>query len=283
MVVAPSARISLLDGFALHLPDGRSGPPAEVPRAVQRLVAHVCLHRRRPRALVAGHLWPEVPEDHAHGSLRSALWRLQRIAPGLLTTAGDALSVADGVAVDVQEVDEWALRARDPRTDARELRVAPHRVDGDLLPGWYDDWVLVERERLRQTTLHALEVVAHRLADAGHHGEALEAAYAAVRMEPLRESAHRTLVRVHVAEGNLAEARRAYEAFRDLLADELGVAPSTQMVVLAARLPRPRRGPATGPGPTRPPRTAPEVALPPAPVVLRRRVPTPRTAVDAAD
>jgi DNA-binding SARP family transcriptional activator len=100
---------------------------------------------------------------------------------------------------------------------------------GELLPGWYDDWVLIARERLRQLRLHALEVLADKLAHVGRYGEALQAAYAAVDTEPLRESAHRAVVRVHLAEGNTAEAVRAYQAFRDMLTDELGVAPSNQM------------------------------------------------------
>jgi DNA-binding SARP family transcriptional activator len=250
MVGAPYPRVSLLDGFTLHLDD--TGPglvTAEVPRGVQKLVAHVCLYRRRPRTLVAGHLWPDVPEEHAHGSLRSALWRLQRIAPGLVSTSGECLTLADGVRVDVQEVNEWALRARDARASIEDVRVPEDVLRGDLLPGWYDDWVLLERERLRQVTLHTLEVAAERLAAAGCPGEALEAAYAAIRVEPLRESAHRTLVRVHLAEGNLAEALRAYDQFRALLIDELGVDPTAKMAALVVDLPHRRRPPPHPVGP----------------------------------
>jgi DNA-binding SARP family transcriptional activator len=66
-----------------------------------------------------------------------------------------------------------------------------------LFPGWYDDWVLLERERLRRLRLHALEVLADKLVREGRYGEAVQATYAAVRTEPLRESAHRAVVRVH--------------------------------------------------------------------------------------
>jgi DNA-binding SARP family transcriptional activator len=66
----------------------------------------------------------------------------------------------------------------------------------------------------------------------------VQAAYAAVRVEPLRESAHRLVVRVHLAEGNVTEAVRAYENFRVLIADELGVRPTAQMEDLVRRLPR---------------------------------------------
>jgi DNA-binding SARP family transcriptional activator len=238
MVVAPPPRISLLDGFGLHLHRPEPGPvPPELPRAVQRLVAYIALHRRRPRSCVAGNLWPDIPEEHAHGSLRSALWRLQRIAPGLVCAAGDCLALAKGVSVDVEEVHDWAVRARDARATIEDIRVPVAVLGGELLPGWYDDWLLLERERLRQVTLHALELTAERLSAAGRAVEALEAAYAAIHVEPLRESAYRTLVRVHLAEGNRGEALRAHQQFRQLLADELGLEPTAKMTALVAHLP----------------------------------------------
>jgi DNA-binding SARP family transcriptional activator len=233
VTAAPTRRVTLLDGFSLHL--GRAEPCAsreELPHAVQRLVAHLCLSGRPPRAVIAGHLWPDVPEDHAHGSLRSALWRLHKAAPGLVEVSASALSLADGVHVDVRELDDWARRVRDPGRSLDEVEVPESGFSGELLPGWYDDWVLLERERLRQVRMHALELLAERLAAAERYCEALQAAYAAVRAEPLRESAHRTVVRVHLAEGNATEALRAHDQFRDLLADELGVQPSEQMARL---------------------------------------------------
>jgi DNA-binding SARP family transcriptional activator len=114
-------------------------------------------------------------------------------------------------------------------------------LGGELLPGWYDDWVLPERERLRQLRLHALEVSADRLAREGRYGEAVQAAYAAVHTEPLRESAHRAVVRVHLAEGNVVEAVRAYRDFRDRLVHELGVSPTMQMEELISGVHTPFR------------------------------------------
>jgi DNA-binding SARP family transcriptional activator len=237
VTAAPTRRVTLLDGFSLHLGTGvPCAPRDELPRAVQRLIAHLCLSGRPPRAAIAGHLWPDVPEDHAHGSLRSALWRLHKAAPGLVEVSPSALSLADGVRVDVRDLDDWARRVRDPGCSLDEVEVPEAGYRGELLPGWYDDWVLLERERLRQLRMHALELVAERLAAAGRYCDALQAAYAAVRAEPLRESAHRTVVRVHLAEGNTTEALRAHEQFRLLLADELGVQPSEQMARLVQGL-----------------------------------------------
>jgi DNA-binding SARP family transcriptional activator len=96
--------------------------------------------------------------------------------------------------------------------------------------------VLPERERLRQLRMHALEALADKLAAVGRLGEAIQAAYAAVHEEPLRESAHRVVVRVHLAQGNVAEARRAYDSFRDMLADTLGIAPTPHMTRLLTQV-----------------------------------------------
>jgi DNA-binding SARP family transcriptional activator len=199
---------------------------------VQRLVAYLSLSGRRARTAVSGELWPGVPEEHAQGSLRSALWRLHKAVPGLLDVTPGALSLAAGVRVDVAELTGWARRALDPEAPLDDLAVSDTWLRGELLPGWYDDWVLLERERLRQLRMHALEAVAARLAAAGRHGEALQAAYAAVRAEPLRESAHRAVVRVHLGEGNLAEAVRAFDQYRVLVEEELGVGPTEQMTRL---------------------------------------------------
>jgi DNA-binding SARP family transcriptional activator len=244
----PPTRVMLLDGFSLDVP-GEAGRAATecLPPGVQRLVALLCLSGRVSRTATAGQLWPDVSEGHAHGSLRSALWRLHRAAPGVVDVSGDALCLATGVRVDVLELSDWAQRVIASPAGVVDLAVPEAALGGDLLPGWYDDWVLVERERLHQLRLHALEAVAAGLAVHGRHWEALQVAYAAVRAEPLRESAHRTIVRVHLAEGNLTEAVRAYDLFRTMLADELGVLPSEQMTRLVRDVPRRRRVPAGEP------------------------------------
>ncbi len=243
---APLTRVTLLDGFRLDVRGvDRCSSQGGLPPGVQRLVAHLCLSGRATRAATAGRLWPDVPEGHAHGSLRSALWRLHRAAPDVIEVSGEVLRLAQRVHVDVRELSDWAQRAVTSPTGDAGMAMPDAALGGDLLPGWYDDWVLFERERLHQLRLHALEATAARLAVDGRHWEALQAAYAAVRAEPLRESAHRTIVRVHLAEGNLTEAVRAYELFRALLADELGVPPTPQMTRLVQGIPPRRRQSAT--------------------------------------
>lgn len=237
---APTAHVSLLDGFELSIGGiGRETTVRDVPHGVQRLIAHLSLCRCRTRRALAGQLWPDVPEAHAHANLRSALWRAQKAAPGLVDVSAGAAALADDVRVDVQEFMDWTGAVLDPTVPVDRIVTPVTALSGELLPGWYDDWVLLERERLRQLRMRVLEVLADKLVHAGRFAEAVQAAYAAVRDEPLRESAHRAVVRVHLAEGNLVEALRAYRSFRDALDRELGVQPTRQMEELMLSGPGP--------------------------------------------
>jgi DNA-binding SARP family transcriptional activator len=89
--------------------------------------------------------------------------------------------------------------------------------------------VLAERERFHHLRLHALEALCDRLTAAGRYGEAVDAGLAAVRAEPLRESAHRALIKAHLAEGNHGEASRQYSSYRQLTLAEFGIEPSAHL------------------------------------------------------
>ncbi|MFL6139698.1 MAG: BTAD domain-containing putative transcriptional regulator [Frankiaceae bacterium] len=196
-----------------------------MPQAAQRLVAYVALQGGAHRSQVAGMLWPEVNDAHADGSLRSTMWRVNKQVPHLLRDVGGTLVLGADVTVDIVEFTTNARRLTTTSNVMAQQEMLAHR-GGELLPGWYDDWVVFERERLRQLRLHALDALADRLCDLGRYADALDIALEAVSSEPLRESAHRTIVRIHIAEGNAVEAVRAYRTCRRLLAAELGVAPS---------------------------------------------------------
>ncbi|MBT1090308.1 BTAD domain-containing putative transcriptional regulator [Streptomyces sp. Tu102] len=203
------------------------GPQAvDVTAAGQRVLAFLGLRSRATRSVVAGTLWPEVTEERAQGSLRTALWRLGRGPGRLVDCRHDTLALAADVHTDVRALTSTALSLVDSSPAADESAALGALCGGDLLPGWDEDWVALERERLRQLRLHALDSLAARLLAQGQHALALEAALESVRIEPLRESAHRAVVSVHLAEHNVAEAVRHFEAFRRLLRKELGVQPS---------------------------------------------------------
>ena len=105
-------------------------------------------------------------------------------------------------------------------------------LSAELLPGWYEDWALVEAENWRQLRLHALEAVAGVLAGAGRFGEAVGAAQAAVAADPLRESPRAALIAVHLGEGNQSEALREFERYRLRLDAALGLEPTARLRAL---------------------------------------------------
>jgi DNA-binding SARP family transcriptional activator len=200
--------------------------------ALQRLLALVSLRATVTREQAGGILWPDVPDCRAAARLRTALWRLHRAGDGVIHSADGQLLLAPHVDVDVTSWTGLALRVIDRPEWVSTLDLAALRPGGDLLPGWYDDWVLLERERLRQLQLHVLELSTEQLLRAGRHAAALDLALAALQMEQTRESAHRLVIRIHLAEGNAGEAWRQYERCRDVLVRDVGVAPSEQLRAL---------------------------------------------------
>jgi DNA-binding SARP family transcriptional activator len=137
------------------------------------------------------------------------------------------LSLRADVDVDVRHLQAIASAVLDGTLRAPDRSTLRELAGDDLLVGWYEDWVLLERERLRQLRLHALEMLSAQLLAAGDASAAVEAGLETVAVEPLRESAHRAVIRAYLAEGNRAEALRQLARLRHLLRGELGVEPST--------------------------------------------------------
>jgi DNA-binding SARP family transcriptional activator len=205
----------------------------------QRLIAFLALHDRLlPRMYVAGVLWPDVPTGRANANLRAGLWRLPTPCRLVIEQSARYLRLAD-IAVDLRGATALAERLLDrsqPCANGQLDSGARMELSAELLPTWYDeDWVLVERERFHQLRLHALEALCDRLITAGRYGEAIDAGLAVVAAEPLRESAHRALIKAHLAEGNQGEAYRQYQLCCEILRDELGVEPSNALRALLSK------------------------------------------------
>jgi DNA-binding SARP family transcriptional activator len=185
------------------------------PRA-EHLLAFLALRHDTSRAAVSAQLWPDLDEAQARGCLRSTLWRLPRPdGLPLVATPGDKLYLTSFVQVDVNRLrdrlDQWLWGEAPP--------VKIGSLSWDLLPTWYDDWLVIDRERQRQIRLHALERMSAWFLCAERFDSAIEAALQAIAADPLRESAHRCLIRAHLAEGNVSEARRQMRSYMELLAD----------------------------------------------------------------
>lgn len=218
--------MALLNSFELLL----NGKSVVLELPAQRLLAFLALQDRPVlRAYAAGTLWLDATESHALGSLRSALWRLRQHSFELVESTSRQLRLAPGVAVDLHEAVALAHDLLAGSARLEDIDLDRPELSGELLLDWYDDWVLIERERFHDLRLHALESVCIRLTEAGEFAKAMEAGLAAVKGEPLRESAHRALIKVDLAEGNEAEALRRYRRYRRLVHDRFGIEPSEQM------------------------------------------------------
>jgi DNA-binding SARP family transcriptional activator len=230
MISARPPEISLLGGFSVSV----QGAPTPVSLAAQRLVAFLALNGRRlTRGFVAGNLWLDKCEERAAANLRSALWKLRQLDPPLVTVTRTHVELAS-VLVDLHDAQRLIQRLLDEVTNLTEADLEPAILSLDLLPDWYDDWVVVERERLKQLRLFALERQCAELSARGAYGRAVAAGLCAVSAEPLRESAHRALISAHLAGGNWNDALAQYRTYASLLHDQLGLWPSDAMTTLIA-------------------------------------------------
>lgn len=221
------ASLGLLGTFELSI----GADSISLPMNGQRLLAFLALQGRPlTRSFVAGSLWLDSTDDRAAGSLRSTLWRLNR-EWRLVETSGETMQLVAGVVVDITAAEIHARRLLDPACHECPS-LDEMRLGDDLLPDWYDDWVVLDRERFRQLRVHALERVCERLIAARRFGEAIETGLAVARVEPLRETVHRILISAHLAEGNRGEALAHFNRFRAMLQDELGLEPSPEMTAL---------------------------------------------------
>ncbi|GER24036.1 hypothetical protein NCCP1664_25310 [Zafaria cholistanensis] len=213
--------------------------PVRVTYRQQRLIAVLALYGSQPRPFLAGMLWPNSSEKQATGSLRESIWLVSHQLPGLLVEGRDPLALSPDVAVDVHIVRRQAEAlemSHGPQGELERVRMLETLRNAELLSGWYEDWITTEQERWQQLRVKALERLAAQFLEHGETGLAVEAAACAIATDPLRESAERLLLEAYLFEGNIAQALRSYEAFRDRLNDEFGVEPSPRLAELMAPL-----------------------------------------------
>lgn len=220
------------------------GDPVNLPVFAQRVLGFLAITGKwQTREMVAGQLWSFASQDRAHANLRTALWQLRRAHPDVVQATRNGIGLKDDVVVDYSRITDQARRLLRGSVDPEELMNVPLDLfEAELLPGWDEDWLVIDRERHRQLRMHACEELSRRLLEIGCFALAVEAAYAAITIEPLCESTHRALAKAFLAEGNATRARQQFQLYRRLLADETGYAPSEEFVALVTTAtPMPRQ------------------------------------------
>lgn len=236
--------IALLGGFRF-LMGGQPVTRFASPR-VEQLFAYLLLHRGRllPRDTVAEAFWGEAPQADALASLSTNLYRLRR-ALTRFPEAGDALKVTSSrvgildTAVVRLDADEFETEVRvglDTATPAplneQALLKADSLYTGPFLEGTYEDWAVSERERLEALHLQALEQLMLIYAGQRDAKRAIALGRRIIDLDPLRETAHRVLISLHLEQGRRWEAARQYVQFRSTMLSELGIEPSVETNLL---------------------------------------------------
>ena len=217
-------RVRLFGAFALES-DGVALPMPERRRA-RSLLGWLALHPgMHPRSEVAGRFWPDVLDSSARKSLRTELVAVRHAlgaaGEGVLVATRDTVGlVGDAVFVDAREFERLVREGR--------LEEAVELCDGELLPGLDEEWVYEARESHRHRFGDVLERLAADAEAAGALEDAIRISRRRVELDPLREDAHRELIRRLIAAEEVAAARVAFDDLARRLRAELHVAPSRE-------------------------------------------------------
>jgi predicted ATPase/DNA-binding SARP family transcriptional activator len=222
-------------------------------RKVGLLLAYLAYHsgRSHSRDELADMLWPDTEPEHARRNLRQALSSLRHhlepppIPTGavLVTKQGSVSLNMAYVATDVADLHVRIRRAAavtDAEEKIPELRIAVELFRGELLTGYYEEWVQRERLQLEDLLVSTIQNLIHTYEAQGQLEEAIRYVHLAIAKDHLKEDLHGTLIRLYLASERPASARRHFEEWRQIVSSELGDEPSEALRELIERLPAPR-------------------------------------------
>jgi DNA-binding SARP family transcriptional activator/Tfp pilus assembly protein PilF len=200
----------------------------------QSLLAYLICNRQQPqpRELLIGMFWGDRPMHKARRSLSTALWHIRRCFPD----EDDPIQSDNQSVQFLSQADVWldvdAFAANAARQEAQRLQAAVDLYHGDFLEGFYDDWVIDERYRLQGLLLDTLARLMDRYESAGQAPAALRTALSLIERDPLREDAHRLVMRVYVRQNRRNAALEQYVRCRDIVQAELGIEPAAETTEL---------------------------------------------------
>lgn len=233
--------IRFFGGLSIH----NDGAPVNLPSQNSRsLLAYCAAHadRLHSRSHLAGIFWPDLPNPTARRRLSHALWEIGQALPPIgnhayLIREADAIGFNRRLPHEIDLLlfkDGWrqAQNAHNLTTARLHLRMAADLYTGDFLAGFYDDWVLVEQERLREIYLQILQRLMDTEKATGAYDAALRAALALIAVDPLQETAYQQAMRLALQLSRPQEARRLYEQCQATFRAELGIEPAPETAAI---------------------------------------------------
>jgi len=232
--------IRLLGQFSVR----RDGSPVEIrSRPAQTLLAYLLLTPNTPhrREKLAGLLWPDSTDANSRSYLRKALWQLRKSLPAEPGEEGEHFLV-DDISIEFSASSDYWLDAdvvgerlsSDAPID--DLIAAIAAYQGELLPGFYEEWVGLERDRIESAFDQKMGRLVDQLIEHQRWGQVVEWGEQWIALGKAPEPAYRALMTAHANAGDRAKVAAAYARCTEALEDELGVPPSEQTEALYARL-----------------------------------------------
>jgi DNA-binding SARP family transcriptional activator len=211
-------------------------------RRVKDLFSFLLLNRHtlHSRETLAELFWDGAKDGNSRRCLNTALWRLNRalseVAPGdhpflRIDAQHIGFNTASDCRLDIAEFESRCLYAAELGTSSPEQQKALYQqaialYQGDLLVDCYEEWCLIERDRLQRMYLRALDFLIGYYADRGEYAAGIDCATRLLACDPLREDVHRRAIDFYLAAGQPAAALRQYQACQTVLARELGTEPA---------------------------------------------------------
>lgn len=214
----------------------RGGIPVEVQsRPAQALLAYLSVNANTPirREKLAGMFWPETSDSDARRNLRVVLHGLRRDLQDDGRKGGQfiqsdrqtiALDTSNDCWIDTLELETLQRQTKNTDRLTEQLPI----YAGELLPGFYDNWVVLERERYRAIFEDCIFKLIEDLLAAGQHREVIEWGERWIALGQVPEPAYRAIMLAHYACGDIASAASTYRRCVQALRQELGVQPSQQ-------------------------------------------------------
>jgi WD40 repeat protein/DNA-binding SARP family transcriptional activator len=235
-------QIRLLGQFDVRAAGKRIDIPA---RAGQSLLAYLLLNAGTPqrRERLAGLLWPDTSDEHARHNLRTELWRIRKALGSRDDADHDYLLTEDLTITFNPEAQFWLdvnQLQRPTSSDGTldDLLGQLTLYQGELLPGFYDDWIVLERERLQALFERDMKRLLERLCEEQRWTTVLEWSERWIALGQTPEPAYRALMAAYAALGDRTKAIATFERCRAALEHELGVEPSPETQNLYDRLAR---------------------------------------------
>jgi len=221
-------------------------------RKARDLFAYLAVHRRggHGRDQLAGIFWGDSSDDRARHALNTTLWRINRVLGARddhprqngclrITAQHIAFNTAADVWLDVAEFESRCRAAEQSKDVAERIALYEQAISfyrGDLLPDSYEDWCVLERERLQSLYVRALSRVMGYHAQRGDHAVAIDCGMRILGCDQLQEEVHRDLIQLYLDSGQPAAALKQYRICEELLREELAVAPAPETRALLTRI-----------------------------------------------